>query len=589
MIVPMLKYSFVVYYRDYPVFLQKLQEAGVVHVIEQEIGVSHEVSLGYQEIARIKGYISLLQKRKPEAENETNGVLTAKQVLTEMQQILESAEQLKQREAALKKEANLAQPWGAFDHESLTMLAAHGYKLHAYVCPAKKFDNQWEADFFLEKIGLADNQVYFVIIAPDGTTVDVHAEEVILPSRDIVRISAEQAEVSRQQEAIEKRLDEFALAGIPALEEEIRILTNGLQKEQALWATRSEANDSVKVLCGWVPESGKPGLMQLLEQEGVLYIEEPPSPDERVPILLKNNKFAKLFESIGSLYSLPAYQELDLTPFFAPFFLLFFGFCMGDAGYGMLLVLFSFLAKRKVKKELRPVMTLAFWLGLSTIVFGAIGGTFFGINLIDADIPWLSQAKNYMLKSENFFQLALILGAVQILFGMALRAVNLTRQKGFAHALSTIGWILLAVGAAVYFLYGQKAGWPITVLYVWLGITGFPILFLNQPGKNPLINLGSGIWDIYSTGTGFLGDLLSYIRLFALGISSAILGFVFNDIAMQMGILGYIILLPFGHSLNLFMAALGSFVHPMRLTFVEFYKNAGFAGGGKEYKPFREV
>ena len=126
------------------------------------------------------------------------------------------------------------------------------------------------------------------------------------------------------------------------------------------------------------------------------------------------------------------------------------------------------------------------------------------------------------------------------------------------------------------------------------GVAGSFIFLFNNLKRNIFINIGAGLWDTYNTATGLLGDTLSYIRLFALGISSAVLGLVFNDLAVNMSgdipvvkQLVMLIILLFGHSVNLFMAGLGSFVHPMRLTFVEFYKNAGFEGGGKKYQPFR--
>jgi V/A-type H+-transporting ATPase subunit I len=127
-----------------------------------------------------------------------------------------------------------------------------------------------------------------------------------------------------------------------------------------------------------------------------------------------------------------------------------------------------------------------------------------------------------------------------------------------------------------------------------LSLAGLLIFIFNTPKRNPLINIGAGLWNTYNMVTGILGDLLSYIRLFALGICGGVMGFVFNDLAMQLSgdipvvsqIVMLIILLA-GHSLNIFMSGLGAFVHPMRLTFVEFYKNAGFEGGGKKYKPFK--
>jgi V/A-type H+-transporting ATPase subunit I len=126
-------------------------------------------------------------------------------------------------------------------------------------------------------------------------------------------------------------------------------------------------------------------------------------------------------------------------------------------------------------------------------------------------------------------------------------------------------------------------------------VAGLLILVLNNPKRNILINIGAGLWDVYGMATGLLGDILSYIRLFALGISSAILGMVFNSMAMSMkpdniilGPLVMILILVVGHGITIFMSSLGAFVHPIRLTFVEFYKNAGFTGGGKAYKPFAE-
>jgi V/A-type H+-transporting ATPase subunit I len=135
-----------------------------------------------------------------------------------------------------------------------------------------------------------------------------------------------------------------------------------------------------------------------------------------------------------------------------------------------------------------------------------------------------------------------------------------------------------------------------TIHIIILGIAGLGIYIFNHPKRNVFVNIGAGLWDTYNMITGFAGDLLSYIRLFALGLSSAILGLVFNKLAMDLSPdiivvkqLVFLIILIFGHGLNIFMSGLGSFVHPMRLTFVEFYKNAGFTGGGKEYKPFRKL
>lgn len=205
-----------------------------------------------------------------------------------------------------------------------------------------------------------------------------------------------------------------------------------------------------------------------------------------------------------------------------------------------------------------------------------------------------------LLDPNQMFNLSLVFGVIQILLGWFIKAANQIKQEGFHAAVSTIGWILLAIGGGLLYLLRQNAAIDQqsfqSLLYVILGISGVAIFILNDIRKNPLINVGTGIWDTYNMVTGVLGDILSYIRLFALGISSAILGFVFNDLAVNMSgnipvvsHLIFIIILLFGHSINIFMSGLGAFVHPLRLTFVEFYSNnAGFTGGGKKYKPLMD-
>jgi V/A-type H+/Na+-transporting ATPase subunit I len=233
------------------------------------------------------------------------------------------------------------------------------------------------------------------------------------------------------------------------------------------------------------------------------------------------------------------------------------------------------------------------------VIFGILTGTFFGINLIETEISWLENFKKYMIDTDQLFNLAIILGVIQILFGMVLKVVNISLVRGFWYSLSTIGWLILLIGSGV--LYGLKSAEliPVQVVSVVQNIifvvSGILILVLNHPKRNILINLGAGLWDVYGMATSLLGDLLSYIRLFALGVSSAILGLVFNSMAMSMkpdhiifGPIVMILILVIGHSITIFMASLGAFVHPIRLTFVEFYKNAGFTGGGTVYKPFAE-
>ena len=200
-------------------------------------------------------------------------------------------------------------------------------------------------------------------------------------------------------------------------------------------------------------------------------------------------------------------------------------------------------------------------------------------------------------ETEQIFNFALILGVIQILFGILINAGKLMRQSGVKHGIASIGTFLFLLSAVIMGSKVMGANPGVLAAYaVYPMYLGLAMVFLfNTPGKNIIINILSGIWIMYNVLTGFFGDLLSYIRLFALGVSSAILGIVVNAMADQFSgipIIGpviFLVFMIFGHTLNLALGALSGFVHPLRLTFVEFYKNAGFNGPGPNYKPFGKI
>jgi V/A-type H+-transporting ATPase subunit I len=166
--------------------------------------------------------------------------------------------------------------------------------------------------------------------------------------------------------------------------------------------------------------------------------------------------------------------------------------------------------------------------------------------------------------------------------------------------MSNLAWVVLLIASMVTFglpALGVTLSVPLTYgLYGLLGLAVLIIVFYNSPGKNVFINVGSAIWDTYNMASGLLGDTLSYVRLFALGLTGSILGSVFNSMAFGMTEampgwirwLAVLLILLVGHGLNIALNVIGALVHPLRLTFVEFYKNAGFEGGGKAYNPFRK-
>jgi V/A-type H+/Na+-transporting ATPase subunit I len=600
MIAKMSKYSFLVYHAEFNGFLETLRKIGVVHVKEKAEGLPDDEQVSQKLTAQkqVAETIKYLKSRKVGGA-ENNG-LTAIEVVGKVKQLRDGIEALNVDLQSTAKKINQLKPWGDFSWDTLAKLKAVGKHLLFYSCNRSKYDPNWKNKYELFEISRLESNIYFVVVSESGALPGLQADLLKLPNESYGELLNQTRTIESSVSAINQQLDSLAASSIEKLETYNKGLKSETDFRKAVLTASDNAASKVKLLEGWVPADNEEEINAALDNAGIFYLKSDPSLTESVPVLLKNNSFTKLFEMVGSLYALPNYREIDLTPFFAPFFMLFFGFCLGDAGYGLLMMVATLVLRAKAKPNMKPVWTLGFFFGLSTVIMGIVGGTFFGIMLIDFNFSWLGIIQGIMLDQNQLMIFAVLLGVIQIVFGIVLKAARLVKMKGFSHALSTIGWLIVIVGMGGSFAlgkYGAIDQSTATPLMIGTGAVGGVLaLFFNTPGKNLFLNFGLGLWDTYSMVTGLLGDVLSYIRLFALGLSSAILGSVFNQLAFELtgntpviSQLLTVLILLLGHSINFFMAALGAFVHPLRLTFVEFFKNTGFSGGGLKYEPFREV
>ncbi len=605
MIVPMTKYSFLVYHQNYQEFLEGIRDLGVLHVVEREKDVSDSTIEKYSELKGISDVLKALLARNTKNTPAGSKIIEGEEALTNVIKLQGDLEGKKHQLAVLRKEMNYAAPWGNFSVDTIAKLKEAGLSVRFFTVSARKYNHEWENLYPIKVVGQQAGLYYVVAIAPSCDKLELDMEDMRQPERSIFDLGLLYQKIQEDIDSLNQKLDHHATHSIEAIKKVMLEKKENLHYEKALYNTSKEADEKVMLLEGWVPVEKKGELNGFLDTNNILYVETKPGGIDSPPVLLKNKKFFDKFEPIGELYSLPSYQEMDLTPFFAPFYLLFFGFCLGDVGYGLLLAIGALVARRKVAAKLKPLSSLVFYLGLSTVLFGLIGGTFFGIPLYETSLPVYSTlAANFKAQGTDInqlmFGLALVFGGIQILFGLFLKAINEIRMFGWGFAIGTIGWIVLLLGAVaiglVHKLGGVEMGVLKTPLYIIVIVSAVLILPLNNLGRNILLNTGAGLWNVYNMVTGLLGDMLSYIRLFALGISSAIMGYVFNSLAVNMSgsipvlsAIIMVIILVIGHSINLFMSGLGAFVHPLRLTFVEFYKNAGFVGGGKKYEPFKKL
>lgn len=595
----MVKYSFLIYHKEYDSFLNNLQELGVLHIAEKATEYDEQTQKALSRIKDINDTLRFLSKRGQEESPADDGMRAA-DIIQHIRQGKEEIDRIEQELITLKKDIDKARPWGDFSADMKEKLKKLNLTPRFFTISEKRFDTDWENQYYLEVINQEGGNLYFVIFQEGEQEIDIDAEETRLPSRPFSELEKAYDDKERRIQEINRMFDDYAVKYQQVLRDERKRLQEETEFNEAKNHTEPQAEDKVMLLEGWVPETKEQDLSDFLQKQDVLYVREEARAEDptKVPVLLKNNKFARVFQPLQDLFSLPHYHEIDLTPFFAPFFMMFFGFCLGDAGYGIFMLLAVTLYKHtKAKPKMKVYLTMAQWLGLATVIMGIIGGTLFGINLTKVD--WTGDIKNIFLQPQQLFYLSLAVGMLQILFGMVIKAANLWRQKGFVYALSTFGWIL-AILSLIVFSGGDQLGWfkmaEVKTYYnVSLIASGVLIFLFSDPKINVFARVGKGVWDAYNVVTGVFGDLLSYIRLFAIGISTAILGLVINEIAITFGQIPYagplifVIILLVGHIGNLLISGLGSFVHPMRLIFVEFYKNAGFDGGGKRYKPFSKT
>ena len=397
------------------------------------------------------------------------------------------------------------------------------------------------------------------------------------------------AEVKRQQEALRKQLDELA-ERLPELYLCADRLASRLQREEN--RRRLLTDGCIVAFDGWVPEKKTARLTAYLDTADCDYTLSDPTTEQipEVPVLLEDNAVARSMNCITEQYSLPAYDGVDPNPVMAPFFILFFGMMMADIGYGLLMLLGSWLFLKKKRPDDRSFMEMIFWCGVTTVVFGAMTGSFFDFlpqlfKFFDPESTFALPALFSPLDDTMAIMVgSLILGALQVFTGMTVSVVEKCKKGCFMDALfdEITWWIILAGTGLAVLGIGSVSGVPVVL------IAGVLMLVYGAGrGKKGFGKVTGFVAAVYNGVTGFFSDILSYVRLMALMLSGAVLAQVFNMLGATTGnVVTFIIIAFVGNMLNLALNLLGCYVHDMRLQFLEFFGRF-YKDGGKAYRPLR--
>lgn len=484
-------------------------------------------------------------------------------------------------------------PFGDFNPESATELIAKGVKIRLFSAPAKTIVEGINSDAICN-ILQSDAEGVFGVLIGDGD-LPQGAIEVPLPVETLARtIERVDACVGRMSQAVNKLVElQRHLAGI---ENELKSRVQSTESVVVL-ENMQNLGEGVVYLTGFIPARRNDLIVGIAKQNGWGVVIRNPEEGEMVPTLLEPPKlFRPITKLFGMLGILPAYNETDVSVPFFIFFSLFFAMLIGDAGYGLIILLLALFANKKLKKAdkltpyVKSVLTMMYVFAGSTVFYGVLSGTYFGIPQTALPEVLKFKSVSWLGKQDNIMQLCLTIGALHLVIARAWNAVVLFPSKKL---LAEVGWcgVIVSMYCLVCGIIIQGFTTPSWNTYLLI-VSALLILFFMLD-KSELKENGVSLGMLPLNIISCMGDIISYIRLFAVGLASVKVAENFNLIAsgLEMSLIikipVMILILLLGHGVNFIMGALSVLVHAVRLNTLEFSSAKGVSWSGVAYKPFR--
>ena len=585
--------------------LSSLRDLGVMHVTDM---VTKSSALDELEKRRAE-YSSVLQTLKERGDKKTSASasgISFSEIHPSIMALLSEEESLKEKVVALQTEKERIAPFGEFDPDSLKALVADGVEISLWIGSKKDMEALRASDIRYIPVSYAGKSLAAAVIGnevPSGLSLTRFE----LPEKPLAAIDSELLAGRERLKEIDSKI-KAASAYIPLYERALKAEDDSIVFEQV---TETVSGDDIVYLTGYIPVSDVDRFVSYAKKEKLAYSLSDPGPDDNPPTKVRYKGFVRIVKPVFDILgTVPGYNEYDISSYFLVFFSLFFAMIIGDAGYGIIFILISLIMQLKTKK-CTDLNILVYVLGGATVVWGAVTGTWFGSLSILEKIPFLQnlvipQIANYpelfgldaTYTQNMLMKFCFMLGTLQLSLGRVINIITKAKAKDLS-LVAEIGWLIDAI--LIYFLaLNLVIGEPFPMKVIAMGVgTGFVLVCLFSAqgpgvpfGKGVKSSLG-GFFTTFLDTISCFSNLMSYIRLFAVGMASLAIAQSFNS--MGGGLMGGfaavfgILVIVIGHVLNLVMGILSVVVHGVRLNLLEFSGALGMEWAGYKYEPFRKM
>jgi len=589
MIVPMKKVSVITQAQDAGTTISRLRRLGLLHVEHQQPPRGDDVASLQNDLSlvdaclRILSEPEFLQRPPPEVKNTPGDWrFTARHIIDSHKRI----DQLKEYSRNLSARIAEWQAWGDFEPQAFQELAQKNIFVRFYQIPLKEVKHI-PSSVIVKNIRVIKGVAYCAVVSREK--VEIPFKEIPLPKMSLSRMESRLVEDGRVTEAIRADIKKHSCL-LDCFFDIRRSLAKELEFHEALRGMGG--SEAIKYVTGYIPDDAADKVLSLAREEkwGILVAD--PSAEDQVPTLLRNPAWVSLIKPVFKLIEVvPGYHELDISLWFLLFLSAFFGILIGDAGYGLIYILLTFWAHCKFgnKVKEKSVFILSYILSACAIIWGVCTMTIFGQEWLRAYsikpfIPALTDDKQMR-------SLCFLIGAMHLTIAHIWRVMV---QIPAITALADVGWILI-LWAAFFLARLLILGIQFPAFGLWLLIPGMVlVVFFSNPRKNVLRGAGAGLGTLALNLMNNFTDIVSYIRLFAVGLATVALADAFNVMAQSLGVGGVIggvirsLILIAGHGLNIILGPMSVLVHGVRLNVLEFCTHLDVKWSGFAYKPLQE-